>query len=350
MNTIKYIYNFILNGHSFANKKEKCAGYPPIIAIEPTNACMMKCIMCPRKYMKRKIGFMDINLFKKIIDQAKGCTNMISLELFGDALLHPKIGEMIDYLHKKGILSQISTNATSLSDNAVDKILNSKLDVLLIALDGIDDRTYKKYRGKSADYGKAVIQINNLLKRKIEGKRKKPFIDIRMLGLPGLQEHFNIFKEQWNKQGIDKISTNTFHSFGGSVKEIKDSEIGANWTYHGMCFKPWQGLHIYWDGRVVPCCFDYDGKVILGNLNKETLEEVWNNKKMQELRKQFLTGKFKSNKLCKTCKERKYVKITKHFPFDAFFFNNIIYYLYQRNQNKKIVKILKGKFWDIQND
>jgi len=346
MNIIKHIYNLILNGWSFAHKKEKCLGYPPIIALEPTNACMMKCIMCPRQYMKRKVGFMDFELFKKIIDQTKGYTNLISLELFGDSLLHPKIEQMFDYLSKKGIVSQISTNATSLSNKVIEKVLNSRLDILLIALDGIDDKTYKKYRGEYADYKKAVIQINNLLKRKIEGKRKKPFIDIRMLGLPGLQEHFDMFKKQWEKPGIDKISTNTFHTFGGSVKEIDVSKIkSSKWVYHGVCYKPWEGLHIMWDGRVVPCCFDYDGKVILGDLNKETLEEIWNGKKMQELRKQFLIKNLKLNPLCASCGERKHMELGKFFPLDTFFLKSIIYCLYQRNQNKRIIKKIK-KAWD----
>jgi len=348
MNPIKYIYNFILNGWSFVHKKEKCAGYPPIIAIEPTNACMMKCIMCPRQYMKRKIGFMDINLFKKIIDQTRGCTNMVSLELFGDALLHPKIEEMISYLHKKGILSQISTNPMSLSDKNINKILNSELDILLLSLDAIDDKTYKKYRGNFANYNFAVKQINKLISKKIEMKKKKPFIDIRMIGLPGLKEHFQEYKKQWNKPGVDKVSMKEFHTFGGTVKKIAGSKIKqTKWASKGICYKPWEGLHVMWDGRVVPCCFDYDGKVILGDLNKETLEEVWNNKTMQELRKACLTGKFGKNNFCKNCKERtivenKYGKATKLFPFDKFFLKYLISYLYQRNQNKKIVKFLRN--------
>lgn len=346
MNHIRYIHNFILNARSYKDKKVISKGYPAIIALEPTNHCAMKCIMCPRKEMNRKLGFMDFELFKKIIDQTNGYTNMISLELFGDAFLHPNIEKMINYLYKKKIISQISTNAMSLSDRVIDKILNSELDVLLIALDGIDNKTYKKYRGDFADYNKAISQVNKLLSRKVEKNKRKPLIEIRMIGMPGLREHFKDYKKTWQKPGMDKVSMSEFHTFGGLVKEIDGkTSKDTKWYNKGICYKPWQGLHIMWDGRVCPCCFDYDGKYIIGDLNKQTLEEVWNSKKMQKLRKQCITNNFKSNILCATCTEKKIPKITRFFPFDSFLFKNIIHYTYQRNQNKIILKELK-KFWD----
>ena len=62
-------------------------------------------------------------------------------------------------------------------------------------------------------------------------------------------------------------------------------------------------MSIYVDGRVTVCCFDYDGKYVVGDLKKETLEEIWNNKKMRLIRRQFKKGKINENPLCKDCKE-----------------------------------------------
>ena len=153
-----------------------------------------------------------------------------------------------------------------------------------------------------------------------------------MLALPGLEKYLSSFKKQWQKPGVDKVSTKSINTFGGSIKEVngkKNEDI--KWDYQGVCWEPWHGLHILWDGKVVPCCWDYDGKYILGDLNKQTLEEIWNGKKMQELRKQCATNNF-TIPICVKCTE----KIYPEYPL-----KHIIDYIYQRNQTKKIVKTFK---------
>lgn len=320
---IPYIWNHIKNARSYLNKEITTKGYPKVLGLEPTNACTMRCKMCPRQFMKREIGFMDMNLFKSIIDQTKGLTSIISLELFGDPLLHPKIHEMTAYMHKKGMISQLSTNPTALTDKAIERILNSKLDILLLSLDGTDEQTYKENRGGAADYDLAVKNIKKFLKLR---KGNKPHVDIRMIDLPNLD--FKLFKKQWAGSSVDQISLGPFHTFGGSVEG--ESSIHCN----DICFKPWLGVHIMWDGRVVPCCFDYDGEVILGDLKKQSLKEIWNSSTIQDFRKECISGKF-TNPMCAKCDEKKsYESVKKH----------IINYNYQRHQHKGIVKRLRKAY------
>lgn len=271
---IRQFYNFALNRMSY--KKEMAKGHPTVIAIEPTSICPMKCVMCPSKNMKRKEGFMNINLFKKIVDQLKGYTPFISLEIFGDALMYPHIDKMISYLHQNKIVSQISTNPILLTEQNIKKIEN--LDFLVVSLDATDEATYRKIRG-GKNYSLAVKRINNLLK-----KKKRPFVVVRMIKLPGLD--FKKYKKQWKH--ADKVDFKEPHTFGTGK---------SKWNYKGTCFKFWQGLHIYWDGRVTCCCWDYDGKCIVGDAKKESLEEIWNSKKMKELRKMI-------HPFCIKCTER----------------------------------------------
>ncbi len=138
---IKYYLNSFLNGFSYFHRMKKSLGYPMVFEIESTNACAMDCKMCPRRNMKREIGVMDVNLFKKIVNQLKGYTREIFLHHFGDPLLHPKLFEMIDYAHKKGVKTKISTNPISMKPEINDKILKSKLDYFHISLDGMNKKT-----------------------------------------------------------------------------------------------------------------------------------------------------------------------------------------------------------------
>ena len=59
---------------------------------------------------------------------------------------------------------------------------------------------------------------------------------------------------------------------------------------------------VTWDGRVVPCCFDFDAKVVLGDLKTQTMEEIWNGPAYIELRKAELEGRNRSE-LCANCNQ-----------------------------------------------
>ncbi len=62
-----------------------------------------------------------------------------------------------------------------------------------------------------------------------------------------------------------------------------------------FCMLPWMHLHAYPDGRAYPCCFAFD-QYPVGNLNKNSLKEVFNGDKMKKMRTNMLAGK-----KCKEC-------------------------------------------------
>ena len=41
------------------------------------------------------------------------------------------------------------------------------------------------------------------------------------------------------------------------------------------CYRLWTNPVISWDGKVLPCCFDKDAEYVMGDLNKQTFEEIW---------------------------------------------------------------------------
>ena len=65
-----------------------------------------------------------------------------------------------------------------------------------------------------------------------------------------------------------------------------------------FCVLPWIHLNTWPNGNVYPCCLT-DWREPVGHLKDNTLEEIWNNGKMKELRKYMLEGKKHSN--CTKC-------------------------------------------------
>jgi len=57
-----------------------------------------------------------------------------------------------------------------------------------------------------------------------------------------------------------------------------------------FCMMPWLHLHAFPDGRAYPCCFGLD-QYPVGDLNKSSMEEVFNGKDMREMRLNMLSNK-----------------------------------------------------------
>ena len=153
-----------------------------VFSIELTNHCPMRCDACPRtKDMTRPLGFMKLSLFQKIIDQASGKINSVWLHHFGDSLVHPEFEKCISYAHKKGIKTKLSANAILLNETTCKKIIQSKLDKLIISLDSIDEESQTKTRGIPGVYQKSKDNVNRFLEIRKTFGSKKPYTVLQMV-------------------------------------------------------------------------------------------------------------------------------------------------------------------------
>ncbi|MBN1645268.1 SPASM domain-containing protein [Candidatus Woesearchaeota archaeon] len=288
-----------------------------LFSIELTNHCPMKCDVCPRtNNMTRPLGFMDFSLFKKIIDQASEKINSVWLHQFGDSLVHPEFKEFIIYAQNKGIKTKLSTNAILLNEVTSKKLIESGLDRLIISLDSTDEESQTKTRGVPGIYKKSVENVKKFLEvRKCAGS-KKPNTILQMIEYEYTKNLVPIFINQWkNNSDLDEISIGTFVNWNGGVDRINNytkklslllrfvKKFNKKKSRYNCCHFPWRSLSILWDGTVVPCCFDYDGLYVLGNVKDQSLDEIWNGEKMQALRNEFIHNKV-TNKLCSTCRGR----------------------------------------------
>lgn len=305
-NKTRLYTTFMAQAFSYFSRGRKVYSPPLVLNLEPTNSCPMKCVMCPRQYMKRKVGFMDFELFKKIMDQVRVYHKYIELLHFGDPLMHPRIFDFVDYCHSRGIKVYFSVNPTLLTPKVAEKMVSSGVDHLYIALDSFDDASYKKVRGSNADYAKAVANIKYLAGLKVRKNAKKPVLELGLIYMELTKDRVDEFRKTWDIPGVDGVVIKQFCAFGidplqGLADESTLKMIKGRHNY--PCFIPWHYLTILWDGRVVPCCYDYDGKHVLGDLKKESLDSIWNGVKMRELRQQHISGNFQGNNMCADCRE-----------------------------------------------
>ena len=275
--------------------------HPQVFAIESTNRCQLKCLMCPRSEMTRKIGDIEVDFFKLIIDRDCKYTAYLFLDEMGEPLLHPNILDLIEYAQKRGIKVYLTTNACALNKEISENLLKLKLERLYISFEGVNKEIYERIR-RNANFEQVRVNIEYFCELKRKGKYKKPFIQIDCIELRETIPSFNHFRDYW-KDKVDKVNLKSFRDWDGSIPSITElaPKIMPKPPLRERCPLPWFSVVVLWDGKVVPCCYDFDAKYVLGNLREESLEEIWNNDKMTRLREAHVYGEIDKIPLCKNC-------------------------------------------------
>lgn len=293
-----YFKNRLKLIRSYNKKNVTVAGFPIILQIELSNRCNLNCIMCPRQNMKRIMGDMELELFKKIIDQAKGKSEVAILHFMGESMLNSHLFEMISYCRSANIKTILSTNGTLLNEEAAKKIIQSKLDILILPFDGADKETFEKVR-RGANFEKVIENIRDFLEIK---RNSSPFTIIQLIEMQETYKGKQEFLKRWNNYSNVTTLIKPFTRWQGDLGTInnldleKARQIGAN----KLCDRAWMWATICQDGEIVPCCRDYDATHKLGNLKEKKLIDIWSGETMLKFREEHLSGRDKVD-ICKNC-------------------------------------------------
>ncbi|MGC4022422.1 MAG: SPASM domain-containing protein [Cyclobacteriaceae bacterium] len=299
------------------SKNANHRGMPISISIEPTTSCNLRCPECPSglRSFTRPTGMMKPELFQSVIDQLAPSLSYLIFYFQGEPYLHTSLLEMVKYASQKKIYTATSTNAHFLNDENARKTVESGLDRLIISIDGTTQETYQSYRiGGKLD--KVIEGTKNILKWKKELKSKTPHVIFQFLVVKPNEHQIEEVKAIAEELGVDEVKLKTAQVYdykNGSdliptidkYSRYKKEDDGTYSIKHGLldeCWKMWHSCVITWDGKVVPCCFDKDAHFVLGDLNKNSFEEIWYGEKYNEFRKSLFTSRSEIE-MCRNCTE-----------------------------------------------
>jgi len=279
--------------------------YPDRMYLESTNACNLRCIMCPTGcgLAKRKKGFLDWDLFRQIVDEMAPHVSMTTLHIWGEPLLHPRIVEMIAYCRDRGLHAEISTNAVLLTPEISQAILDAGLGAIYLCLDGVTAETYEKVR-REASFEQTREHILKFLELRTRGGYERPRTKLQIIELAPTVDQIEAFKHTWSVPGVDQINVKAFDSWGAQVADISSLRPGETPNlpprYH--CPNLWYHAHIYWDGTLVCCDRDFDAKYPLGNV-QDGVMNAWRGPAMTRLRLKHLNHDLDDVPSCGPCIE-----------------------------------------------
>jgi len=271
--------------------------------VELTNFCNLKCRYCILDNSRAK-GFMDIRILEKIISEINNqlvSVKNIALHDAGESLLHPDLGEFLELLalskHTNPSFPKISiqTNGVLMTPLIRKIILKSNaLDFVSFSIDGGNKKDFEHLR-KGAIWEKVIKNIDDFisLNNKL-GKKVATGMTSISLGKPQYSPEFKKLVKK-----LDSFQSIVPHDWDGS-KKFKDLKIKKE-SKKSFCHFIFNSLAIKWDGKVVACCNDLNGRIIIGDFIKQSIKEIYFGPLRSAILLNMAKGQRQENALCQNC-------------------------------------------------
>jgi radical SAM protein with 4Fe4S-binding SPASM domain len=266
-------------------KREIALDTMPIrLWIESSLVCNLECVMCPNKDIPNdQKGVMSFELFQKIIDEAKGFVQDVNIHHRGEPLVNPRLPDMIRYAKAAGLMVRFHTNATKMTPDKADEILAAEPDLISISFDGFRKDVYEEVRA-GAVFERTVDHIKGLLAAKRLLNKNKPYIVIERIDFERYrgkdQEVVVALEQEFRALGVDEIIVKREYHW-----VTDDSPEPAQEKTYSVCTFPWYAMVICWDGTVTPCPQDFLARMVMGDVSRQSIAEVWNGEEYRALRK-----------------------------------------------------------------
>jgi radical SAM protein with 4Fe4S-binding SPASM domain len=256
--------------------------------------------MCPNKDLpKREKGFMTLDLFRGIIDQAKDFAFDINLAHRGESLLHPRIVEAVRIAKQSGLLTRLHTNGSLLTRDLSKGLIEAGLDHISFSFDGLTRETYQRIR-KGGDFDRTLSRILEFLEVKRELGSRRPVTAVEVINFENvagfeLNRSREAFRRRFKSLPLDSFVVKQMHNWAGEIEAARESRS------YTACPFPWNAMVISWDGTVTPCTQDFFNRMPVGNAGDTSLEEIWNGEKMTDLRRRLADGDLERLPVCREC-------------------------------------------------
>ena len=286
--------------------------FPKYFQIETTRLCNARCPFCAIDQWDKTTTFMSDDLFSKIVKEMKEFADwieVVNVQRAGEPLIDKKIIERVRAFKEIGIKSvNISTNASLLNEARATKLIEAGIDEVMLSIDSVDKEPYEKMR-VGLKYETVIDNIKRFFRLR---EKLNPKVIIRVRGVSFYdinnekhRKELQRWEDFWNKnkKPQDRIYMKRAHNWGNQKiwDGHKDKMEPVNEIFH-PCVLPWSTMHVTAMGIVPLCPQDYDATMNIGDINKQTIAEVWKGENWNRIRNLHATGQRNDIELCKGCK------------------------------------------------
>lgn len=293
------------------------AHMPTFVSVEPANYCQLRCPECPVSkcsHLSKAPKLLTMDKFRRILAMVEGNVHTIQFYFQGEPLLNKELPIMIRMAHEKGMYTIVSTNGQCLTEMLATELVKAGLNRIIVSMDGMSEESYGSYR-VGGSLHKVLGGIGYLRTAKLE-YGAHTHIELQCLKLKTNEHEWSLLRRAYKKIGADSLTLKTaqFYDFERGNPLMPSAERDSRYYYGKdglwhlkrrkghICRRIYMGVVVDVDGNVRPCCFDKEGKYVLGNIMEHSLREIWQGEKAERFRKAVLTNK-DSIEICQNCTE-----------------------------------------------
>lgn len=267
--------------------------FPRNILFELTNACNHVCRFCYNHAMRRRIGRMDWNLYKRLIAEAAALgAREAGFATTGEPFASPMVFDCIAEAKRVGIdYTYLSTNGALLDAAKVERLFDSGLDSIKFSINAGNRESYQRIHGRD-DFDHVLAMV-----RLIDSLRKARGRDMKLFCTTVLTDQTRGEEEALRRLVGDCFDDMLFATETGATGPTNSC------FYELPCPLPFNRAHVTWEGYLSLCCVDFENALVVADLRETSLEEAWRGPMMQQMRRRHLDRDV-SGTLCDVCVSR----------------------------------------------
>jgi MoaA/NifB/PqqE/SkfB family radical SAM enzyme len=317
--TLRRLLNMVLlyTGYfiSLLIRKPVVAGRPFSASIEPVSWCNLSCPQCPAgtRNLRRQDKEIELGRYRQIIDELYPITWYLMLYFQGEPLLHGEFISMVSYASSRRMYTVTSTNGQLIDREMAGKLVVSGLNRIIVCVDGTDQETYSEYR-KGGKLDKVLAGVRYLVESRQLQRKREPCIILQFLVFRHNQHQLKEIRRLGRELGVDRVTCRSAQVYPGTGGErlLPDNEKYRRYLITGnghlqlkrkilnRCRRLWDTVVITSDAKVVPCCFDKEGRYDLGSFKDKGFSGIWTGSEFMSYRQRVLKDR-RSIDICNNC-------------------------------------------------
>ena len=330
------------------------------IYIELTNQCNLTCATCMRNSWNEPAGWISEATFNRILADALKLNPPPTIFFggFGEPLAHPRFLEMAEKVKRAGLYLEVITNGILLDKSVSSRLRALRVDRLWVSIDGATPESYADIR-LGAELPKVLANLSVLYQER-GSIRRRPRLGIAFVAMKRNIQDLPEVIRLGKRLGADQFSISNLlpHSeemrgeilyrgslyspdmmpsswspmlslprmdfssldastLAAALRDIHSLTVTRQDLTFGINTCPFvekASLSIRWDGEVSPCLallhdhihyLDDTRREIhactYGNINEQTLIDIWNNPAYVSLREKLVSHDFSPCTFCNSC-------------------------------------------------